>query len=168
MHDARDAEDIRLLEAKRHADLLAAYWDVIVDRLRLRLPDREAHEVASDVADRLLSELARGRTYSVPFRVVVHKVIEWKLKEHFTRGGAAHLPEEWDAEAPDAFAEWEAEYDFTAWIAPLSERQREALRLRYRAGLEVAEIARRLGIEPNACDQLLWRAREKLKTLTGG
>lgn len=65
MHDARDAEDIRLLEAKRHGELLAAYWDVIRDRLRLRLPEREASEIASDVAERLLSELARGRTYPV-------------------------------------------------------------------------------------------------------
>ena len=168
MQDARDAEDTRLLEAKRHAELLAVYWPVVVDRLRLRLPDREAFEVASDVADRLLAELAAGKAYAVPFRVVVHNVIGWKLKEHFKGRDVTLLPEEWDAAAPDAFAEWEAEHDFAAWVAPLSERQREALRLRYVEGLEVAEIARRLGIEPNACDQLLWRARDKLKKLAGG
>ena len=168
MHDARDAEDTRLLEARRHAELLAAYWPVVVDRLRLRLPDREAHEVASDVVDRLLSELVAGKTYAVPFRVVVHNVIKWKLKEHFRRGGEPRLPEEWDAEAPDAYEEWEAEHDFTAWIAPLPERQRDALWLRYADGLEVGEIAGRFGIEPNACDQLLWRARDNLRSISGG
>lgn len=168
MHDARDAEDTRLLEARRHAELLAVYWPVVVDRLRLRLPDREAHEVASDVADRLLSELAAGKTYAVPFRVVVHNVIKWKLKEHFRGTDVVLLPEEWDAEAPDAFADWEAEYDFGAWLAPLPERQRTAVWLRYVDGLEVAEVAERLEIEPNAGDQLLWRAREKLKQLAVG
>ncbi|MBA2535933.1 MAG: hypothetical protein H0V20_00675, partial [Actinobacteria bacterium] len=81
MHDARDVEDTRLLEAKRHAELLATYYPVVVDRCRLVLPDSDAYEVAHNVAERLLRELVAGKTYGVPFRVVVHKVIDWKIKE---------------------------------------------------------------------------------------
>jgi hypothetical protein len=75
MHDARDAEDIRLLEAHDHAKLLATYYPVIVERCRLRLPDPDAYEVAHRVIERLLRELAAGRRYAVPFRVVVHVVL---------------------------------------------------------------------------------------------
>src|SRR3954463_15384271 len=100
MHDVRDAEDIRLLEVHDHAKLLATYYPVILERCRLRLADPDAYEVAHRVIERLLRELAAGKRYSVPFRVVVHKVIDWKLKEFFTRGRVALLPEEWDPEAP--------------------------------------------------------------------
>ena len=168
MHDARDVEDTRLLEAKRHAELLATYYPVVVDRCRLVLPDPDAYEVAHNVAERLLRELVAGKTYGVPFRVVVHKVIDWKIKEFFTRGRVELLPEEWETEGPDPFAPFEQEYDFNLWLAGLSEREQEAVRMRYLEGLDVEEIAHRLGITRNAADQLLWRAREKLRKQPGG
>ena len=84
MHDARDAEDKRLLEAGEFTLLLESYYGVILDRCRARVrPEADAIGVAADVAIRLLSELKRGRRYRVPFRVVVHKVIGWKIQEHF-------------------------------------------------------------------------------------
>ncbi|HSJ93783.1 MAG TPA: hypothetical protein VK896_07085 [Gaiellaceae bacterium] len=57
MHDARDAENIRLLAAADHATLLATYYPVVLERCRLRLPDPDAWEVAQRVALRLLGEL---------------------------------------------------------------------------------------------------------------
>ncbi len=56
--------------------------------------------MAAEVAIRLLSELKRGRRYRVPFRVVVHKVIGWKIKEHFTPQQVEEVElEEWLHEA---------------------------------------------------------------------
>lgn len=109
MAHARDAEDIRLLEAGKHGDLLTAYYPVVLERLRLRLPEPDAYEVAQRVFERLLRELTRGRTYAVPFRVVVHKVVEWKLKEFWKRGRDVPLPKDWDDEGPYAFREVEEE-----------------------------------------------------------
>src|SRR6266480_5356773 len=84
MHDARDAEDKRLLEAGAYARLVESYYGVIVKRCQARTKaDGEAFDVAADVVIRLLGELKAGKRYAVPFRVVVHKVIGWKLAEHF-------------------------------------------------------------------------------------
>lgn len=84
MHDARDAEDTRLLEAGEFRLLIDGYTGVIYDRCRLKLRGSDATEdVAHEVVLRLLAELKRGRRYRVPFRVVVHNVIDWKAKEHF-------------------------------------------------------------------------------------
>src|SRR6476659_9413337 len=84
MHDARDAEDKRLLGARQYAELVESYYGVIVKRCQARTKsDGEAFDVAADVVIRLLSELKVGKRYTVPFRVVVHKVIGWKLAEHF-------------------------------------------------------------------------------------
>src|SRR5437764_921850 len=49
----RDAEDDALLTSGRHAELLAAYYPVILERLRLRLTRDEAYEVAHRVVERL-------------------------------------------------------------------------------------------------------------------
>jgi RNA polymerase sigma factor (sigma-70 family) len=163
MHHARDAEDIRLLEAHDHAKLLATYYPVIVERCRLRLPDPDAYEVAHRVIERLLRELAAGKTYSVPYRVVVHKVIDWKLKEFFARGRVALLPEDWDPKAPDPFEGFEQQHDLDLLFAGLPRRVRDAMRLRYLEGLEPEQIATRLGIERNAVDQALHRGRTKLR-----
>jgi hypothetical protein len=87
VNDARDAEDNRLLEAGEHQLLVDGYSSVIIGRCRANVwPEAEAIAVAGDVVIRLLSELKRGRRYRVPFRVVVHEVIGWKIKEHFEPG----------------------------------------------------------------------------------
>jgi hypothetical protein len=76
MHDARDAEDTRLLAAGEYSALVESYYGVMLDRCRTRVwPEPDGIAVAAEVAIRLLSELERGRRHLVPFRVVVHKVI---------------------------------------------------------------------------------------------
>ena len=61
--------------------LVEGYLGVILDRCRLKLRSADdAVDVAHEVVVRLLAELKRGRRYRVPFRVVVHKVIEWKVE----------------------------------------------------------------------------------------
>lgn len=111
MHDARDAEDTRLLEAGEHRLLVESYYGVVLDRCHLKVRGDGALDVAHEVVLRLMSELARGRRYRVPFRVVVHKVIEWKSREHFQRGKVVEVAlGEWLALASsDSSGELEAD-----------------------------------------------------------
>ncbi len=51
MHDARDAEDTRLLEAGEFGLLVESYYGVIIDRCRVKVRnDAGAIDVAHDVS----------------------------------------------------------------------------------------------------------------------
>jgi RNA polymerase sigma factor (sigma-70 family) len=168
MPDARDAEDSRLLAEQDFARLLATYYHVVLERCRLRLPDPDAYEVAHMVLLRLLTELRAGKSYPVPFRVVVHQVTTWKIKEFHTRGHVELLPEDWDPETgDDPFGSFEQGYDLDLLFAGMPARVREVLQLRYLAGLEIEEIADRLGLTRNAVDQALHRGHKTLREQVG-
>jgi RNA polymerase sigma factor (sigma-70 family) len=157
MHDARDAEDRRLLEAGQYKQLLANYFRPVRERCFVWARSRDAgDEVAQAVFLRLLGELQRGKKYAVPFRVVVWTVTEWTLRGFYPGVKQdSTLPEGWDPEGPDAYAEWEDKHDLALLIAHLPQRQREVLDLTYREGLAPAQVAERLGIKRNAVDQAL-------------
>lgn len=166
MHDARDAEDTRLLEAGEIKLLVEGYYGVIIERCRIGVrSENGALDVAHEVVVRLLSELKRGRRYRVPFRVVVHHVIRWKIKEHFQPGKIQEIGlEEWlDLASTESSGQLEADEGFEALLAPLSELEREVLRLHYVHDLDFGEIAARLGKEPNAVHQIHHRALTKLR-----
>jgi RNA polymerase sigma factor (sigma-70 family) len=164
MHDARDVEDKRLLESGEHKILLAGYFHAVRERCFLRLRDRDAgDEAAQRVFDRLVSELARGKTYDVPFRVVVHMVTDWTLRGFYPAAKQDDsLPEGWDPEAPDAFEHVDDVLTFDGLVDGLPPRQREVVDLLYREGLSHDQIADRLGVKHNAVDQALHNAHKKL------
>ena len=120
---------------------------------------------------RLWRELAGGKQYSVPFRVVVHQVIGWTLGDHFA-GRPTHLalPEGWDpADPSDDHAELVDRDAVATLLEPLEGKTKAVLELRYLARLEIDEIAAELGMTRNAVDQALHRGHAKLrKTLTRG
>ena len=105
MHDARDAEDNRLLEAKEHTQLLENYVYLVQEWAAVRMRDRQAaDEVVQRVFLRLASELAAGKSYRVPYRVVVWNVVswtsrgyEWRVKDgaSLPAGGTARRPTSW-------------------------------------------------------------------------
>lgn len=165
-HAERDAEDARLLAQGEFATLLATYYPVMLDRVLAKRFDRaRADEVVHDACLRLLSELRRGRTYSVPFRVVVHNVLGWTLKG-MTAPPESLLPEDWDVPVDDPGLDLALEHiDMDGLFALLSPREREIVILRYREELEISQIADRLGMTRNAVDQALWRAHRKLREL---
>jgi RNA polymerase sigma factor (sigma-70 family) len=168
MPDARDAEDSRLLAEQDFARLLATYYHVVLERCRLRLPDSDAYEVAHMVMLRLITELRAGKRYPVPFRVVVHQVTTWKIKEFHTRGRVELLPEGWDPESDDdPFESFEQGYDLELLFAGMPARVRDVLRLRYLAGLDIDEVAERLGLTRNAVDQALHRGHKTLREQVG-
>jgi RNA polymerase sigma factor (sigma-70 family) len=164
MHDARDAEDRRLLETGEHKLLLAGYFTPVRDRCFFRLGTREAGDEATQLVFlRLWGELKGGKTYPVPFRVVVWKVTEWTLRGFHPGRPEAELPEEWDPAGPDAYSEWETDHDLAVLFSDLPQRQRQVLDLRYRLGLTPAEIGEQLGIEANAVHQALHNGHAKLR-----
>jgi len=164
MPDARDAEDARLLAARDYATLFAAYLPVVQTRVHARVRGPGADDVVQEVFQRLLRELNAGKTYAVPFRVVVHNVIGWTIKDHY-RSGDGHevsLPDGFDPPG-DLDVEYEDDDSFFALLEGLTEKQREVVVMRYWEGLEIDEIAERLGMKRNAVDQILWRAHERLR-----
>ena len=163
MLDVRDDEDERLLSAGAHAELLAAYYPLVLARVRLRLPEGEAFEVTHRVFDRLIGELTRGRRYSAPFRVVVHNVIRWTLADYFRLKRDLPVAEVPEVEAADPFAEAEERHWLESLFARLPDRAREVLTLRWIEGHGPAEIAERLGIERNAVDQAIHRGYRTLR-----
>ena len=134
MHDAKDAEDTRLLAAGEHGALIQSYYETIIQRCRARCrTEDDGLDCAQAVVVRLLAELRRGRRYSVPYRVVVHKVIEWTTKGFYERGRAVivefddDLPEEVFPPA-DPYADVETRYDLERALARVPEGDREIAR----------------------------------------
>ena len=97
-----DGADALLLARGDHARLLAKYEPIIIGRCVARLHGHaDAEDVAQDAKLRLFRELQAGKTYPVPFRVVVHKVVGWTIDDYFA-GRPTHvpLPDGWDAARP--------------------------------------------------------------------
>lgn len=69
--------------------------------------------------------------------------------------------------APAEAGAVEDRVDVVAALAALPRRQREVTVLRYYLGLDVAEIARTLELNPGTVKTSLFRAREKLATALG-
>jgi len=170
MHDARDAEDKRLLEAKEHTRLLESYVYLVEEWVAIRVRDRQAtEEVVQRVFLRLAGELAAGKSYSVPYRVVVWNVVNWTARGYeWSPKEAATLPDDWDDLAPDAFEAWEAEHDLAVWIVDLPEGDRAVLDLLHREGLSPAQIAERLGTTANAVYQATHRGHRKVAEKLAG
>jgi RNA polymerase sigma factor (sigma-70 family) len=171
-HDG-DAADASLLDNGEYPRLLAKYEPVILGRCIARLHGHpDADDVAQDVKLRLWKELAAGKTYRVPFRVVVHKVIGWTIKDYFA-GRQTHvpLPDGWDpADPADDLVEPLDRDAVASMLDQLPEgKTRRVMELRYLARLEIAEIATELELAENAVHQALHRGHEKLRaSLSGG
>ena len=168
MHAAADAEDARLLAEGDYDRLAAKYLPVVQTIVYARVRDSGAEDVVQDVMLRLLRELDAGKTYPVPFRVVVPMVTVWLVKGHF-RGKPVQLvplPEDWDASDGDHLELADVDW-LERLFAGLPMRQRQVCELRYLRGLEIEEIAAELGIKRNAVDQALHNAHANLRELLG-
>ncbi len=163
MRHARDAEDALLLESGDHETLVAAYAEIVLARCRVGA-GWDGDDVAQDVFMRLLAELGRGKRYPVPFRVVVHKVVDWTLRDHWAGRRSLPLPDDWDPAVEEAgFGAVEERLELESLFADLPDVARNVLELRYLRGLEPTEIAAELDMQRNAVDQALHRGHAKLR-----
>jgi RNA polymerase sigma factor (sigma-70 family) len=166
MLDGRDAEDTRLLEEGDLAGLLAKYGPVVLGRCLAKLRgNSDAEDVAQNVMLRLVAEFERGKRYGdTPYRVVVHKVVEWTVKDYFEgRRIDAELPDDWDAGERDFSEEVVSRYYVAGLLEPLPERDREVMMRFYLLAQDPKQIADDLEIERNAVDQALFRARKRVR-----
>jgi len=149
--------------------LLARYEPVIVGRCIAKLRGSlDAEDVAQDAKLRLLEEYRRGRTYGdLPYRVVVHQVIGWTIADYFAgRPTDVPLPEGWEPVASDDPAADVVSRGWVEWVVgQLDGSDGRIFGMRYRDLLEPAEIAARLGMQPNAVHQALHRGLAKLREL---
>jgi RNA polymerase sigma factor (sigma-70 family) len=98
----------------------------------------------------------------------VHKVIEWKIKEHFqSLRHEAELDDWLRRVSTDSDEPLEAARGFEALLDGLTELEQTVLRQRYEEDLDFQAIARRLDKEPNAVHQIHHRALTKLRGRTG-
>lgn len=156
-------DDEVLLASRDFARLLARYEVVIVQRCVAALHGHaDAEDVAQDVKLRLLREAQAGNTYPVPYRIVVHKVIQWTLKDHWAgRDTTVPLPEGWEPAAEDDAA---GGLIVDEMLADLPPRERDVWLLTVE-GLGPDQIAERLEMTRNAVDQALHRGRLKLREM---
>ena len=92
MHDARDAEDKRLLEAGEHTQLLENYVYLVQEWVSLRVRDRQAaEEVVQRVFLRLARELAAGGHLFSRWRL--QRVTALQRANPSPTGSAPALPE---------------------------------------------------------------------------
>jgi RNA polymerase sigma factor (sigma-70 family) len=165
-----DAEDTQLLRDRDIASLLAKYEPVVLGRCIARIRTLDAEDVAQNVMLRLLAEFRKGKSYRVPFRVVVHQVIGWTIADHFEgRPTDLPLPDDWEPEVESESEAVLTRYYLEDLLAPLPDQTRRVLELRYLRGLEADQIAAELGMTPNAVHQRLHQGHKALgETLTHG
>lgn len=165
---ARDLEDARLIERGEYARLLETYRPLIRRRVGMFLRGQDAEDVTSQVVVHLYTELARGKRYGAPFRAVALRRAGWMTTEFIS--GRREIPVEdhdsWHHGAGSREADdWRYVRSLLAHLAP---RDREVFELTVYGGLSPTEIATRLGIDRNAVDQAMFRARKALRTLIDG
>jgi RNA polymerase sigma factor (sigma-70 family) len=166
MTDENDARDSQLLADGDIAALLALYEPVIRARCIAKLRGSlDAEDVAQNVRLRLLAEFERGKRYGgLPYRVIVHKVIDFTVLDYFEQRPLDVLPDGWDAVADDdPEGEVLTRYYVTELIGELDGRAREVCERRYLNGLDHEQIAAELGITRNNVDQALSRGHARLR-----
>jgi DNA-directed RNA polymerase specialized sigma24 family protein len=165
MRDARDAEDKRLLEAGEIELLLAGWYETIVGRCVAQMRGPVGHDVAQAVCERLWRELKRGkhRDSPWPFRVIVHKVIEFTCRGWHEPGW---VEDEWiEIDGPSAHASGEVDtrLNLETFVSTLPPADAGVARLWLLEWLDPAQIAEQLGKKPNAIYQARSRITARLR-----
>src|SRR5215210_3989434 len=130
MPDVRDAEDALNFQTGDVAALLAPYLEIIHQRCLIAVRDGQGEDIAQNVYLRLLREHQAGRRYTVPYRVVVHKVVDWTIQAHF-QGLPADFPLPDDFELADegGVGEVEDEDELAQLFAELPDGERRVCEL---------------------------------------
>ncbi len=106
-------------------------------------------------------------TYRIALRHCIDRNRRARVRRFFGMGGA--MPEVEDP-SPDALRTLAARQDLAQVrrvVAEMPDRQRQALLLKVVAEMETAEIAAAMGTGPGAVEQLLVRARARLREEAG-
>ncbi|MEV5107976.1 RNA polymerase sigma factor [Streptomyces massasporeus] len=160
--------DEALAEAfyNEHALGLLAY-------LRRKTPvQADADEVRDEVFLRFFAWWPSDYDHPSP-RAVLYQLANWRLTDLLRRSGRTLTFEPADLEgvlareADGDFADVELRIDLARALGELSERDRQALLLRYVADLPVATCAEVLGVGVNSMKKILGKARQRLRLSPG-
>ncbi len=132
----------------------------------------DAEEIAQDVCLKIWNEAPRWQPQAKfstwLYRVMTNRCIDYKRKVvPFAPIDAETMADPTPA-ADDAMASKQRALRVRAALAELPERQRAAVTLSYFEGVTNAEAAEAMGMQLNAFQQLLFRARQSLKQSLSG
>jgi DNA-directed RNA polymerase specialized sigma24 family protein len=164
MRDARDAEDKRLRDEGEIELLLGGYVETIEGRCVAKLGPVAGLDAAQVVCETLWKALKSGALEHNPwpFRVIVHKRIEFTCRGWYEHGWGESELIEIDGPTGGEADDVVALLDLEAFVAALPLGDREVARLAWLEGLEAPQIAEQLAKTPNAVHQAAHRNKKKL------
>lgn len=151
--------------------LYDAYRDRVFGYFVSRTGDRSASEdLLQDTFIRALEAMPRYEWRGLPFGAWLFRIAANRLTDHRSERRPANLDEVPEPEAPSHGGSVETRVDAAiVWSAAgaLTEDQREALALRFRADLPIREVAETMGKSEAAVKMLLQRAIRALAGTMG-
>jgi RNA polymerase sigma-70 factor (ECF subfamily) len=162
-------------DAEAYREMVAKYLNFSVRFAERMVGNRhDAEEIAQDVMMKVWNEAPRWQPQAKfstwLYRVVTNRCIDYKRKvvpfshvEIDAEVMADHAPA-----ADDKMVEEQQARRVRAALSDLPERQRAAVVLSYYEGLSNAQAAEAMDMQLGAYQQLLFRARQKLKEVLSG
>jgi RNA polymerase sigma-70 factor, ECF subfamily len=167
--DSGDADSVAELDATAFGDIYAVHRDAVYLYLRARTSDDDALDLTATTFERALYALARYRPSGGGMRAWLIRIARNAAIDHSRKvGRLVRGPTPESAFEPAASAEElaiaadERRY-IRRLVARLSAPERDAIALRYAAGLTAREIGEVIGRSEEATQKMLSRALARLK-----
>ncbi|MBN1179443.1 MAG: sigma-70 family RNA polymerase sigma factor [Anaerolineae bacterium] len=152
------------------AELYERYVDAIYRFMLYRTRDHAlAEDLTAEVFAQVIQSIHRYEERGLPFGAWLFAIARARLVDHIRRqkrrpvapaSDLLCLPDKQAEAAPEQVLD---EVQFLSLLHPLTERQREAVLLRFVGELSHAEIAEVTGSTANAVKQLMYRALNRLR-----
>ncbi|MDI1454269.1 sigma-70 family RNA polymerase sigma factor [Streptomyces sp. ATE26] len=154
----------------------AAFYHAQIDKLFGFMARRTSRDAARELTDLVFEQFfiwwQKNPDHAAPAGVL-YQLAGWRLNDYLRRQGRTLTVEPSDLEElvggtdGDDFTAVERCHDLHKALATLTERQRQALLLKYVAELSVADCAETLGERVDNMKKILSRAREALRQAPG-
>ncbi|MER6847090.1 sigma-70 family RNA polymerase sigma factor [Streptomyces flaveolus] len=154
------------------AEFYHAHIDELFGFLSRRTNRDDARELADHVFEQFFTWWQNHPDQAEPVGIL-YRLARFRLYDHQRRRGRTLTVEPADLEDlvggmdGDDFAAVERRHDMRKALATLTERERQALLLKYGANLSVAECAQVLGTGEDNMKKILKKAREALRQAPG-
>jgi RNA polymerase sigma-70 factor (ECF subfamily) len=168
--DAEDAEPATVLDQASFGDIYADNRDAVYQYLRARTSDEdEALDLTATTFERALDALARYRPRGGGIRAWLIRIARNAAIDHsrkarrLVRGPTPETAFEPAASAEELVIAADERRSIRRLVAQLSAPERDAIALRYAAGLTAREIGEVIGRSEEATQKMLSRALARLK-----
>src|SRR5438874_10657792 len=164
-----------MAEHTAFADIYEASIPAVWRFVRSRVDDHEqAQDLTSEVYVRALAawdryDVQRGTPTAWLCGIAARTVKEWRRRRSWSSLDASAEPlggpPAGDLEPAAVLVQAEETARLRAALTSLNERERDALALRFAAGLRAWEVGLILGLSPGATKMLLYRAMKRLRAI---